>query len=366
MTYRSLFASLLFLTLGLTGRADTIFVRGREKPVNGDVKAEDAKAVVVTVKKTDEAIPGLDVIDIHYDSIGPAALRLSGGAYKVAKDADKEANESADPLKRKAALGTAITKYGETLQAMTPNKYAARNLEYRIAILTLKQAAAEQLSTAKALSKLQGFREKFPNSWQINQVMPLIAQLQIDAGDTAGAEKTFQDMAEMETLPADVRRDAELTIVQVLIKGNKVAEAEKKLDGLAKKATGNPAFASRVKMARAEVLVAQKKIDQAVPLLQQVVKENTDKTIKALAHNTLGECLFKVNRYNEALWEFLWVDAVYNQDKNQHAKALYFLWKTFVQLPNGAERSQECLQALLNDRLLAGTEFQRKALAETK
>jgi tetratricopeptide (TPR) repeat protein len=116
-------------------------------------------------------------------------------------------------------------------------------------------------------------------------------------------------------------------------------------------------------MTRAEVLMGQNKANEAIPLLQGVIRDNNDRQIKALAHNTLGECFYKANRYQEALWEFLWVDAVFNQDKQQQAKALYFLWRTFEQL-NNAERAQECREALLNDRQFAGTEFQQRGLKE--
>ena len=204
---------------------------------------------------------------------------------------------------------------------MTGPKFARRNVEYRIAMLTLMHANAEQLDTEKALKRLQDFRRDHATSWQINQVMPLVAQLQIAGGDVAAAEETFKEMSEMESLPADVRRDAELMVIQVLVRAGKAEQAQKKLDALSAKPGNPPTFASRIKMARAEVLLSQKKLDQALPLLQQVVKENNDKTVKAQAHNAIGECLFKANRYNEAMWEFLWVDAVFNQDKSQHAKA---------------------------------------------
>ena len=85
-------------------------------------------------------------------------------------------------------------------------------------------------------------------------------------------------------------------------------------------------------MTRAEVLVGEKKIDLAVPILKQLIKDNKDVQIKAQAHNTLGECLFKANRYSEALWEFLYVDAVYNQD-NEQAKRAALLPVEDVRIP---------------------------------
>ena len=99
--------------------------------------------------------------------------------------------------------------------------------------------------------------------------------------------------------------------------------------------------------------------------MKEVLKTNNDKQIKAMAHNSLGECLYKDGKYEEAKWEFLWVDAVYNQDRHQRAKALYYLWKTFEQL-NKAERAQECRETLIGDRQFAGSEYQRLALSQLK
>lgn len=366
MSIRILSAVFLFAALASVARADLVQVRTKDTPVKGTVKSESSTAVVVTSKDAkskkdiDESIPAMDVIDIYYDEVKPAEIRL--GAYAKARAADKEAHEATDPAKRKAAAATAIEKYTETLKGMSGPKLAVRNVEYRLALLMLLQAHQEQLGTEKALARLQDFRTRHPASWQVVHVLPVIAQLQLDAGNAAAAEQTLHEMADMDSLPLEVRRDAELMIVTMLLRAGKSDLAQKKLDTLAKKSGTSAAFASRLKLASAELLVAQKKLDQAVPILQQVVRENGDKTTKAMAHNTLGECLFKNNRYSEALWEFLWVDAVFNQDKAQHAKALYYLWKTFEQLQD-ADRGQECRQLLL-DRQFAGTEFQRKANAE--
>jgi predicted Zn-dependent protease len=146
--------------------------------------------------------------------------------------------------------------------------------------------------------------------------------------------------------------------VEVAVRAGNITEANKKLDALEKKAAANPAFTSRVKMARAEVLVGQNKSAEAMPMLQQVVKDNADRQIKAIAHNLLGEIYFKAEKYDDAKWEFLFVDAVFNQDKHQHAKSLYFLALTFEKLGDGP-RAQECRESLLNGAQFVGTEHRR-------
>ncbi len=360
MQHRFLLAVLILCAAALSASADSVFVKGLPKPMTGDVKNEDVKGITLQKGKATELVPAADILDVHYEDVKPAALRLAGGEYKVAKDKDKEADTATDPVKQKAALTAAIKNYEGTLVKMEPHKYAARAIHYRIAMLLLKQAQIDKAPATAAVAKLQKYKDAYPNSWEINHVMPLIAQTQIDAGDYKGAEETFAEMAGMDTLPADVKLNAELMTIQVAIRGGNVVRAQNKLEALEKRAAGNPKLASRVKMVKAEVLVGQNKLKEAVPLLQQVVKENNDKEVKAMAHNTLGECLYKGGQYSEAMWEFLWVDAVFNQDRQQHAKALYYLWLTFEQL-NNAERAQECREMLLSPQF-TGTQWQQPGM----
>src|SRR5207237_4425681 len=101
--------------------------------------------------------------------------------------------------------------------------------------------------------------------------------------------------------------------------------ALQKLQALAAKLSKDTKFIGRVKIAEAECLVAAKKHTEAIALLRQLITESTDKNLKALAHNSLGLTYYNAEQAKDALWEFLWVDMVYNQDKAEHAKALYYL-----------------------------------------
>jgi hypothetical protein len=112
----------------------------------------------------------------------------------------------------------------------------------------------------------------------------------------------------------------------------------------------------------AEILAGEDKLDAAAKLVREVIKTTNDKDVKAAGHNTLGYCYFKQNNLKEARWEFLWVDVVYNQDRGEHAKALYHLWRIFGDLGE-AERAQECREALLSPQF-AGLDYQRLAQKE--
>jgi len=48
-----------------------------------------------------------------------------------------------------------------------------------------------------------------------------------------------------------------------------------------------------------------------------------------VAYNSLGDCYRLNGRPKEALWPYLWVDVIYHQDKQEHAKAIAQLAKLF-------------------------------------
>src|SRR5207245_426015 len=155
------------------------------------------------------------------------------------------------------------------------------------------------------VTRMQEFVKNHKDSWQINHVMPRLAQLQMDSKDWKAAAKTFQDMSELDVLTPEARREAKLMLVTVAVRAKDIPLANKRLDALEKEAGKNPAYAARVKLARAEVFAGQKQFDKAMPLLQEVIKTGADRHTMALAHNALGEGLFNERKYAEARWEFL-------------------------------------------------------------
>jgi len=370
MTHRVLFStSIVVIALGLTARADTVIVKNREKPLEGSVISEDAKKIVFSFttgkKKPDEIIPSADIVDIIYSDFFPLDVR--NDAYKAAIAADK-LTDSEDSAKRTKAVDDAIAKFTESLQKVQKDtvlkRNVARHLEYKLAVLLLKKGS-DLATVDRAVVRMQDFVKYHRDSWQINLVMPRLAQIQMDNKDWKEAARTFQEMSEMEVFTPEVRREAKLMLVTVAVRTKDIPLATKRLDVLEKEAGGNPAYTSRVKMARAEVFIGLKQFDDAIPLLREIIKTSADKQTMALAHNALGETLFNDKKYAEARWEFLWVETIYNQDKGQHAKALYYLWKTFDQL-NDADRANQCRDLLVNDRQFAGTEYQQKAITQVK
>ena len=231
-----------------------------------------------------------------------------------------------------------------------------------MAALSLK-LASDRASVDQAVSKLQFFARQHADSWQINLVMPMIAQVQMDNREYKEAEKTFKRWPRWRSFPPKSATEAELMVVTVAVRDGEHRGGQQEARRSRKKAgqhTGLQVARQDGPGRGARRLEAIRQGHPDTP--RDILKTTTDKATEAAAHNTLGETLFKQGNYTEARWEFLWVDTIYNQDRNQHAKALYFSGKPSSSSirPSG----QECRETLLNDRQFTGTEYQKMALSQ--
>jgi hypothetical protein len=359
---------------------DKLYLKtSKDKPAyTAFVKQETPRGVKLDGVK--QEIAADDIRDIVY-LVEPISLRLKYYQAGVAKET--AARASADEKKRAELLAEAIQLYEDTiLQLKEDFAFAKRHAEFKVALLRSLQAQddGEPKSLDLAITRLKEFKTKHPQSWQLSTCLKQLGQLLVERGDYADAEQTYRELAQADVADA-TRQEAELLSVQVSLKAGQIllkqgkqaeadqrfADAEKKLAGLhAALPKGSPQGA-RVQLALAECLGAAKKLPGAKKLVQEVIAatKKEDKSVKALAYNTLGFCYYLNEQWQEARWQFLWVDAVYHQDKVQHAKALYYLADIFARLGE-KERGQEFLDTLRNDRQFAGLEYQRRALREGK
>ena len=348
------FAIAVFVAITLAN--DEVTVRSKDKPYKGPIKNETSRSIEMTGIKA--PIPAEDIVDILYD-VNPVDVRIN--VYRPAVKSEKDYNDP-DPKKesqRKANLADALKKYVEAHQKVK-EKSAKRHLEYKLAVLTARQALDENGDLAPAIKRLSDFKAKHANSWQITACLELLGRLQTETKQYKDAEETYLELAQAD-VPDDTRQEAELLAAQVSAKAGKQEVALKKLQALEAKLPKDSKYRGRAKIGQAECLAAAKKEAAAIALLRQLAKETTDKNLKALAYNALGQCYYNGEQLKEARWEFLWVDVVYNQDKAEHAKALYYLAKTFDRLGE-KERAQECREALMSDRSFAGMEWQAPSI----
>jgi predicted negative regulator of RcsB-dependent stress response len=271
-------------------------------------------------------IPALEIIDVSYDV--PGSIRL---IYKSALSDERKAS---DPTTKDAdgakALADAIKGLQEILPRLASDKYkfASRHVQFKIARLLARQAEYDPAQMDVAIAALQKFRKEHADGWQISSCAKLLARLQAAKGDAEGARITYEELAAVPNLPSAVRQECDLLAADALLEGKRYAEAEKKLQGLLA-GPSDDARGAKIRIYLARCQAGSGKLPEAVKQLEGLIAGTTDKSIKAAAYNALGDCYRSQGRGKDALWQYLWVDVIYHQDRDEHLKAMEHLAKLF-------------------------------------
>jgi tetratricopeptide (TPR) repeat protein len=345
-----------FLVASFVRSDDDIYFKGAKTTKNKSaIASESAKGVVL---KNGQKIPAEDIEDIFYElTTSPVLATLS---YRNAFTAERDWLAAVDAKKRAASFAEAVDKYQKAAQQISEPRVKG-HLDFKLGYLRGKKAQEDGGDPKAAIAALNSYVKAYPNTWAVTRALTLLANLQNDSKDYAGAEQSFAELLKLD-VSDDVKNDAKLQGALANIYLGKHAVAEAKLAELVKTLPKGSKAYGRALVAQSECLLATNKTDEAVGLLRAAIKESPDKSLRAVAYNALGANYYKADQFKEALWEFLWVDVNYNQDRNEHAKALYYLSHIFDRIADTDKAAQS--RAALLDASYAGTEWQRRLQKE--
>jgi tetratricopeptide (TPR) repeat protein len=353
-TFLSAFAALALGTIALAD--DEILLKTKAAKAKGFVVSESTKEVVL---KGGAKFAVDDIDDIIYD--WQSADPLAGINYNSGFTSERAWLTASDAKKRAAAYTSALDSFEKAFLKATDKRIKA-HLDFKLGYLRGKKALEDNSDPKIAIARLRDFATKNPGAWQIARTLTLLAKLQSDSKDFQGAELSFAEIAKLD-VTEETKNEARLQGALINLQLGKVAVAESKLEELLKALPKGSKSHTRALIAKGECLIAGKKSPEAVAVFKQAINESgDDKSVKASAYNALGVHLYETDQLKEARWEFLWVDVVYNQDRPEHARALYYLCHVFEKLGE-LEKAAQCRATLL-DPAFGGTEFQRKLQKE--
>jgi tetratricopeptide (TPR) repeat protein len=328
----------------------------------GTVQAENAAKVTFlgqNGQKTD--IKNSDIVEIQYD--GEPDEAASG---RVAEN--------------KKAYDQALPSYVEALKKVPKdNKLAATNLEFKVAKMLTQQADAGAVDArAKAIDALRKFKDAHPDARQTVEALDMLSRLLVMDGKPADeVVKAFQTLRAKHAENKEISNRCDLFESQLLLQEgqlllkdradeakNKYTQAQTKLTAMLQGA--EKADALRVRIGLAECKAALGKQEEAIKDIETVYKEaGDDNNLKAAVHLGRADC-FRLNKqFREAMWDYLWVDVVYNQDREQQARALFYLQECFDGLkdsdPTATSKAKDARDRLQNDPRLKDTRYQKLA-----
>jgi hypothetical protein len=335
----------------------------KEEVKRCQIKEENPKEIVYALGAKTEKLPASEVFDVDHQIPADLNVDIRSKARNKEAGGDKEP-DAAKRIKDYEGALAGYRELQEKLGKLEGYRFAQRQLEFKIAQILARLAEAEDDRSRldDALTALTEFKTKHPNGWQIGMTGKLLARLQIAKGDLKGALATYDEFARRDDLADDVRQEYQLLGIKALLKTDKTddfAEAERKLTKLAVTLPKGDPQAVRVEIYLA-ACKAKSDLAGAEKRLYDVITSDADPAIKALAYNTRADC--RLDKHPEdAFWDYLMVDQVYNMDREEHAKALYHLSILFDRVKRTPTRAQACRDKLLNEKSFAGLEYQKLA-----
>ena len=338
---------------------DTVLRRdpkgGKDVNVSGVIEDETPAGVKIKVGKDAQVIPPDDIQHIAYNlkAVGEIEFSTPYGKEQQALGLTGE--------DRKKGLAEALTLYQNLEKKLKASPNAQRYIDYRIAMLAVQQAKDDPTKTDAALAALNEYRTSNSGGWEIVPVTKTVARMLEDKGDQAGARQAYEDLAANPDVPKDVALGVNLQVAQMMLREKKYGEAEQKLKGVAAGMKPDDPQRAYVAVYLASTQVAQGRLKEAEQPLKDAIKGAADDNLKALAYNALGDYYQQNKQPDEAFWQYLRVDVLYGQDREEHARALYNLWKLFDSVRADQQRSNECLDKL---KAMTGTEYAARAEKE--
>ncbi|NOZ22045.1 MAG: tetratricopeptide repeat protein [Planctomycetes bacterium] len=208
---------------------------------------------------------------------------------------------------------------------------------YYLAVCKQKMADKPD-ALAKAIAAYQKVIKESPNGIKVPDAKFGIGQCYYQMKQLGQAQKTFAEIAKSD-YGEFWQLAGKLWEGKILLEQGKGAEAAKVFDEVQKAAKGKmPDIYYKANLSRAAGLIQANPNDtsKARDLLQEVFNEAENDTIKAAAHNGMGDAYRAEKRIKEARLEYLRVIVLYFDCPEEHARALFNVADCFDQLKDAA------------------------------
>jgi tetratricopeptide (TPR) repeat protein len=331
MTPRNLIGVLSLLALfaaASQARAADQINRRRDKALSGEITG--MSKTEVTIKVT---TPKADTIKIPANEIASIAWTGESADCNVARK-DEEGGK----------YQKAIDGYQKALQSSkTPSANLKNDLDFGIARASGKLALADNSKIDEAIKKLEDFRAKQGDHYRYYDGINLLGQLYAAKKDFIKAGLAF------DTLGKAPWKEYQMA---AKIAGGRLALAENKLDEaaaayeavVAMPAEGAVEESQRQEavLGKSRVMILQKKYDDALKLLKEVIDKAPadDYRVNAEAYLRQGDCLREQGNDSDAVLSYLAVDVLFASERELHAEALYrlaTLWEKVGNKPRAEE-----------------------------
>jgi tetratricopeptide (TPR) repeat protein len=349
---------------------DTVYVtkRGAKQPdeINGSIIDESPGGIKIQIRMgkdvSVQSIPTIAIEGVRYD---PGESSISPLEFRQPINLVDRARAEPKGKTRTKMLNDAQTKLKDLESRVRARNNVRRHVQFKLAEVAYLMAQDDPSQVDMAIRQLIDFRTANPAAWQLLSALKMLATLQEDTGRFDEARQSYEQLTELPDVPADIKLEAGILVGKLLLRSGKAADAQKRLQKLASSASSDSPQISFVRAYLVASQIAQDNLSGTDKELASLIAGNSDPRLRGLAYNLLGDFHLKKSQADEAFWNFLRVDVQYNEDPEQHARALYHLANLYDKVKQDPIRGQDCLNRLMDQRF-DGTEYRKLAVKQGK
>lgn len=315
-----------------TGTLDKVVVRdakkeGATKTYEGTLVLDKTGLRILGGEKLDKLILTLDPGDI---------VKFTPGDLPGVDRGAILAQLSSEEKKTKKDYEAARLGYADLLKkAASAPERSKRYLEYKLALMASRVADETPdddgwAAQAEAAIKVwDSFLAQYRTGWESWFGTRTYTRLLLEANKYDRVAAAWAALGKAGELPPNLAAEAALHEIDALIRSKSARQAETAARSLGKDALPG---ANRDKLAIYES--AAKAIANGDPLsalkdIEDRIAATRDPGVRAVGYAMRGELYLAAKKLREAMWEYLWVETVYNADKDEVYKALVRLVEIF-------------------------------------
>jgi hypothetical protein len=222
----------------------------------------------------------------------------------------------------------------DKVKTANPPDRVRRALDLRVAYTTARAADDTPVDAgwkekAEAAATLLGdFLSDHPGGWEVWPATRTLARLQGEQGKYQDAARTWAKAAKTADLPAELKQEAAFQEADALIRARRHSDAAARVAEALPAAPPGPAKDKLTILGIAAKVGETSPLDGIAPIEAEIAKSK-DPGVRAVGYAMLGELYLEAKKPREAMWSVLWVEVVYNQNRDEVAKALVRLTELF-------------------------------------
>ncbi|MBA4063806.1 MAG: hypothetical protein C0501_08855 [Isosphaera sp.] len=303
------------------GPADKVVVAqkgGTTKTFDGYLKFTPAGLQVVGTDGKSTPVAPADVLKVTPADFGPVdttAVRAAEQAEEKKTKADYErAHQMYRDLRAKAAgAPERVQRYLDYKAALTKGR-AADETGYDERWAEAADGAAKEWAAFVAGAK----------GWEVWPATRAAARVYAELGKHNEAAGVWGRLAKNPEVSPDLRLEAAIQQVDAQVRAKAYAPASTAAKALLGATPAPPGQArDRLQVLEAAAAAAGNgDFAKGVADVGKLVAGTKDPVVRGVGHGMLGELHLAAGKPREAMWEFLWVETVYNADRDEAFKAM--------------------------------------------